>query len=102
MIPITFGFNQSLDSLIGKCIIEDNKFKMVFNQNSRIKIQSEDIHNRVFLIEPGYIITKQKDGVILEAELVELSVVIGPGHVSENSDKKEVSAEGQGQDKTTA
>lgn len=75
MIPINYGHDYTRPS-IGKMVERDGKQMLVFNKGANISVDSiNSINGR---IAPTYIITKEKDGIVLECELVSFAVVPKP------------------------
>jgi len=67
-IVVTTDFSQEMDDVFGKLTIaptvKAQKIWELWKKNPTM-----------FTLAPGYIVKKEEDGVVLEAELMELSII---------------------------
>lgn len=75
MIPISWGHNHT-QLPIGRMVERDGKQILEFMPEAKVSV---DAINRINgQLAPSYIITKEKDGVVLECELIAFAVVPKP------------------------
>lgn len=72
IIPIVYGHDYATNSPIGIVKSEKGRVIMKLRENAGITLEDINTTNKVFA--PSYVVTKEKNGIVLEVELVAMSL----------------------------